>query len=565
MPRRSRPPRRNVIDDSDPEEDGASQSGSESESDMEVKGNNFIDLEAEDDLHSDDGSVEEIEVANPFSFSSLPPELRLRIWEYFCPDLRANGRALDFSLLETMETAILTDGRCLADQTEELRIVQSVNRESRELVMKKYPDTLLMNKEMEFVPIYFDRHTDIIMLDNYSDELDEYGLEYAVNVGIRWESALGLSLSALSESFPSMENLFFTYDEEDLFEYSTAKKHLRWCASDMTIRYDLVTTEKFPGVGEDITVTACWPNVKQHWSWAKSNVPKSAIHGQVEDGIGRDKIADLGLGLWPMLQFYTDRGKRKLQHLIDIRDVPVLEDDSDGDGDDNDESQSEDGSEEEEEEGPDEYESDGIDDTEHPEVFDEDDGLPSSEDEAEVTARFSSPEGSDSGPSRRRKRRIVESDDEEEDEGPSTKRQRTIVIDSDDTPDRRRGKQRATVIDSDDDTPAKKRNAIVIDSDSATENGSDDEPVTKRKGKKAVVVDSDSEEDSEDGFEEALAIGQKMTLARRLRGQQPIDVDESEDSEEDSEGEDEDEEDEEDEEEGEGGFFDTMAAESESE
>lgn len=550
--------RRNVVDESESESESEAEvtPGVEptSDSDSESDGNPYVDMEAGEASDSDDSSVEVLHV-DPFPFTMLPPELRLRVWEHVCPDLRGTGRVLDFAAWHTeSEGYVVAEGRCLADQTLDLRVVLSTYGESRRVALSKFPDTVPMYTDEGSVPIHINKESDVIMVSTQFDVSHDFempvGWEAVTNLAVPLESfILPHHVESMLTGLPHLEHVFCVFEDESPVGIRLQKKEMRWCASTLSQQYNLVTTEKAPGYGEDMTVVVCWPNVRQHWNWAKTNIPPVyPYYDTMQRKEIEQKLSEQGIDTWPMIQFSSKWGQRKLQHFKDTRDVPVLEDGSDDSDDDVDGSGDEDDDDLDDSDiAEDEYESEGIDDAEDPEVYDEDDGLPSEEDDAEVTARFSSPEASDSGArDRRRKRRVVDSEDEEDEDeaGPVAKRQRTIVV------------------DSDDDTPAKKGRAIVIDdSESAEDESAEDESISKKKGKQAVVVDSDSDDEP---------VARKMTLAQRLRGNQPkADSEEEEEEEDEDELDSEDYEDDEDEEdEGEderGGFFDTMAEEDESE
>ncbi|CEJ83833.1 hypothetical protein VHEMI03274 [[Torrubiella] hemipterigena] len=551
-----------TIHDSD-SETGGSEEDSDEDSDDSRPRNGFFDDEAEDDEDDDEedddeeddedrgssqaeeGSDEEDEeesFSNYLSFHNrddkfhpflrLPIELRMKIWETYCPDLTSPGRVLQFVLKggsahlrpkawnHDDEFLTIWDGRELSDQSYHLRHVMAVHKESRYLAMRLYPDVVKIDggddgKAM----IRVSRDRDVFFLDHWEDvDVSEWKEHDHIRSFMRAAENLAVSHRTIFEfgnaasfgdwlkKLPNLRHIFVCVEPKVFREAQiTDSSDMEWCLSEFANKYVAETWAKSPGIGENISTTYCWPDAEEHRTFATVHVPKLEEDKLVGSGTLK-MLKERGVEWWPMAMFFG--------HRVDFEaDRPWRRDSDDDDSD----------------EGFDEtneYESDGIDDTENPEVFESDDGL----DDADITAQFSSPEPESPEIQRRpRKRRIVD-DDEDEDEvaEASTSRNKRAKI----------------VLDSDD---------VQIISDD-----SDDEPPPPARGKRRAIVEESQDESSE---EEAP---KKLTLAQRLKGKKAVVIS---DDEEDDEEEEEDEEDEEDDEEedDEDGLIDGIAMESDGE
>ncbi|KAL6852353.1 hypothetical protein ACO1O0_006896 [Amphichorda felina] len=112
--------------------------------------------EDEDAGYESDGykSVCEDESASFPQFNRLPPELRCRIWEMYCPELVMRSRLLDFEIggkppsRPTLHPPVdpsdyvVYQGPSLKASTRRIRKVLAVHRESHALVTGVLPDTL---------------------------------------------------------------------------------------------------------------------------------------------------------------------------------------------------------------------------------------------------------------------------------------------------------------------------------------------------------------------------------------------------------------------------------------
>lgn len=570
--------RSTVIDSDD------SQSASD---DSEARENGFFDDEALESAEStDEESDSEEEEIDSFPFTRLPPELRLRVWTLFCPDLLGAPRVLDFNVHDSLSPTrkspckVIGAGMCLEDQTRALRCVFATNQQSRAIAKERFPDELrLESDDGEEFTLCVNMQVDIAMLDRVPDFAHEQsilGLPISrVNLDGFSQSIISLALplhdanlyeqdtdvTSWLRKFRALQHIFLYTDDDSFGGRRLKDDAVRWCAAPYAQQYYLETFEKEPGYGEDYTKLACWPDYNKAPTFTKAHVPD--WHKKFLFRTQETAFADAGVRLSPMVIFQTEQGLERYDHFVATDYLPLKvydakEDDSEA------ESYEEDPDEDyqfnDTSEAVDAYESDGIDDDE-PEVFHEsgddhlDDG--GSDNESAPPNPFSSPEASadETGPSvRGRNRRVIaDSDDEDEDqdgeaeEQPSNrpaKRKRVHVIEDSDEDDEEHG-------------PTGSADAQVISSDD--EEQEEEQGPTKRR--RVQIVDSD-EESEDDDQPQRIKLADRLQIRSRNR-RAPSDDDDSEEEQDDEE--ESEEEEDEDEEEEENGFIDGMAADSDEE
>lgn len=436
-------------------------------------------------------------------FPKLPPELRRRVWELFCPDLDAKHRVLNFNVesQQRSKKCAIRDGMELAEKTLPLRRTASVCQDSRELVHRLYPDTLRINANFGDLPhgeILFSKQRDMPVLkfidgpmppafweDGFFEKLSS--VAFAVN---RHAMASLTGVPEFLAKLPNLQNIYLcrTYDIE-----SRRLPDVSWCGSPLVNLARVITTEEDEDCGELYYNRSlyCWPDRStlslDPFAQGMTNLKRHLDPDLVLS------VEETGVKLVPMILFEGEDEYAQI-HLRFMEGNPVM-------------SERESDSEEEEDfegfgdpESEDEEENDGfIDDTEQPELVessedelvprgivsgdeseddsDDDSNGPSAQLVQEAAGRFSSPEPEPEGEkdegspaiTRRPKRRVVEdSDDEEEVAAPSRKRARQVI--SSDEEDE------ADEADEKPDPPAKKpvpRRAVS--SESSSEEGSSDE------------------------------------------------------------------------------------------
>ncbi|KAG5957651.1 hypothetical protein E4U58_005738 [Claviceps cyperi] len=538
-------------------------------------------------------------------FMQLPPELRHQIWHLYCPDLSAKARVLQFSvgpssaILQRPDHYSVKDHSSLADQTESLRVLLSMNSESRSIALRKYPDELIMDAGSGNAIVRFRKETDVVILTDwkphrkyflpgFADNVESVSVNqmecYREELGIddeldSYDGTVLKVVPAMKDLFPNLKRLFTLWpgliQSTDLME--------EWCETDFVHTYMVETHERESGLGEDTKSLFCWPDLDEYAEFTQ-HIPRVC---------SPEKIKDSGLEVWPLVEFESQSGIKiyeKMRRLyfnpqswpdskVGYRDDPTMDsshitlDDSDSDADFTDLN---------------EYESEGIDDEEIIEIegSSEEDELLQGE-----PGRFSSPESDevevlaevDTEPvqpvprSRKRKAIVVDSDDDEEEAEEKS---------SDDEDDRRqnkRAKLTRLVLDSDDEEEGggddvqhdqneieaistrrapKSSHVMLGSSDDQSDNDGDIYEENTRRG--PVALDSDSEEEDEEDEDVAPTKLPLAKLLRRARSENTVSsasegdsgqTDEESESEEDQSNDDDDD----DEDENEHGLFDTMA------
>ncbi|KAG5949443.1 hypothetical protein E4U53_005883 [Claviceps sorghi] len=544
----------------------------ESDDDSAVRlasGPGFIDDEAEEsggDMAEEalDGQESAVHCSFP-QFVQLPPELRHQIWHFYCPDLSAKTRVLQF-ILSPSSAAMnrplhysAKDHISLADQTQTLRAVLSTHRESRRIALLRYPDELRFDAGSGDAIVRFRKDTDVINLDDV-----ELGVEYFLpdfateiqNLACDPMGTFGLEtmddmsdemMSVIRDLFPNMRKLY-SVTPWDLQRPGA----LWWCTTDRVHKYMMETYEKSPGLGEDMQWLFCWPDPEGHPEFTRYLVPRlCSFEKESELGVQVAVIVEFdgkdGVDFYDRLKAYNEEESdvvpADLRYITSI-DTSHFTDDLDYADD------------------LDEYESEGIDDGDVLEpgdsTEDEDDLLP-----GEI-GRFSSPESDGDEAtdqadgellprSPKRKATVLDSDEDDVDSGhgPPRKRARQtrLVLDSDDEQEREEDAQpdESEVRASSTRRVRTSARAMLISSDDETKAGSDSR--------------------GEGGEEDVPA---RLSLAERLRRRSEHAVssgsegdlgqsDEQTDEQTDEDGGEEDEEGDEDEDEDEDGLLDTMA------
>lgn len=455
---------------------------------------NMFDIEAERGERGSDRSSREPEFSFP-QFRKLPPELRRRVWEMFCPDLTAKSRILNFEARYLRPTTgsywDFEDGMELTEATLSLRMMAAVYKESRSIVTNFFPDTLEFHAnygDLSNGVIHYNKHRDVVLLKyvdvtepgtpspgNFCDQLHSVAFYYD-----NPENFLR-NVPIFVEGLPNVKNIYMCQNPDDV-----KRSRWRWCASPLANCAWVVTTEIEPGLGENTETVYCWLN-----SSTASMEPIARAVAEFMDQMPddfKDATEERGIQLGPMFVFEGEDVSHEFEKLVRQHDEGELR----LDGDDEDE---ESGSDEESSE--DEYESEGIDDDEQPEldessedelvpraVVDGDESQEESAEESEeedlgeiavdmTAGRFSSPESeaddADSGSvmPRRPKRRIVDDSDDEdviEVAEPSRKRARRgpVVMSSD-------------AEDGDESPRAEPPTQVSDDSASSSEDDSSDE------------------------------------------------------------------------------------------
>lgn len=385
-------------------------------------------------------------------FKRLPIEIRQRIWEFFCPDLTDKSRVFWLRCMpkgssKAKLTAQICEGPVIEQQTRPARTMLAVHSESRRLALRVFPDFLSIRGGI----VRFNAARDVVYLDSIDATLREAQVmpelpHFTEHIRHLAVDHFDLSTSFAQESeasplFAAFKNLKTLYYLRDSADHKP--EHLDWCTSNLVRRYQVVTFEEQPGLGEDSQYLFCWPDVEKHRAFAENCIPVDLLTRPLptpSKGILPD-----GVEAWPMVLFlkFDTEADWFERHLgwdsgEDAHADWRSEEEEDEDNDDE----------------PDEYESEGIDDSEISEddsdrdsdlaVLDGDESLTIhlAGDDNQGQPQFSSPDQSSSTahepvgsgsdqlvPSRSRlkrsRRMIMKSDSEHDSEGsPPQKRTR---------------------------------------------------------------------------------------------------------------------------------------------
>ncbi|ETS77772.1 hypothetical protein PFICI_09834 [Pestalotiopsis fici W106-1] len=580
-------------------DDDTSEESSSSSDDGEA--HNFLDLEASESCDSEDSEDRDDDIdASPGvehsfpQFSQLPPELRQRIWGFFDPHLRSPARVFSFRLVQLPPYRIpgnesrygIWEDPSLDQQTEPARTLLAINHESRCLARTFYPHNICVEDEQLFIPCHKTR--DIVRIVGPPEELYNEDWNYFIDPLIRGFHQVAFQLPSGDEEtpgitpseeafmsdairrylltdFPELTSVFKCSDEIDC-----RTSDIQWCTLDSTHNFYVETSERSPGLGEDMQYIFCWPKIingTRSTDKPFSEEPEREYRGLLPpvDQLEEGKV------LSRMIHFSHSPYSSGLSRFDKIRMATFS-----GSFENYESSDSESESEE-----TNEYESSGIDD----ESIDDDMG--SDDEENDLAALqsspvdhespfqgFSSPLGMDipelleaaeagmaleaaifsdieSDPSdesdhaqpqntNQRQRRVIadssdEADESESPQNPSRKRPRARVIESDSDEDsqspkpvkraRTEGRASRVVLSESDDedesdhdettaTSASKRRArgTVRQDDSQSEDESDDQSEEEDESEESGQSSDDDEEDEE---EEEQA-PQRMSLAERI-------------------------------------------------
>ncbi|KAI1260314.1 hypothetical protein F5Y18DRAFT_260610 [Xylariaceae sp. FL1019] len=253
----------------------------ESDSPEAEEGNPLVDDEAEesdgydhdDDEDEDgyddddaDGKADFYHDRQPLSefpqFARLPFELRAMIWELVDPYLRSPQRVMELNVVGSKETG-LSPWAFLEQQTEPARTLLAVNRESRELALKYYPDVVKLggrlghvryNKATDIVLMHIDLESSpVLHLKSWCD-----GIKY-LGVDLTMWGGPPPTLRSVPDGSDSIEVIFYCFGARDDM---ISRGQSDWVMSESTNTFMVETFEESPGVGEDLKHTVYWPDLK---------------------------------------------------------------------------------------------------------------------------------------------------------------------------------------------------------------------------------------------------------------------------------------------------------------
>ncbi|KAI2631288.1 hypothetical protein GGS26DRAFT_591170 [Hypomontagnella submonticulosa] len=510
-----------VVSERDDDSDGQDSAEYDSEEEYESADSNaFVDMEAvesDGDESEYDLSLDHTEQHFFPQFARLPKELRAAIWEFFDPYLKLKLRLYETEFIT--ESNSVQAGVRLMQQTARARAMLSTHRESRELALKFYPDTIVLH---EHTGMESNRHrtfrlryeTDIIFL-TASSPLEDFSatLDILLQTSLRGVKNLAFGPWRM---FPPNGSPQYVHQLKTIYSSSDAITKLIFydkpAASNLLCSFSTKLIERDEiGVPRVYEMAYYWPDLAKDQELAEK---------------GMKPIFDREtFKVWPIAQYYCEDG------------VPIIGKTWLGSGSDS-ESGSESVSGDE-----DEYESSGIDDaTINSEDVPSDDGddlvLQSDSEEEEEEDVIHAFDGFSPVQDERSELRIgdeagVGNFSSLEPESPNRDGNHSEHAVSDEEPVRTTGRAKRRIVLSDDEDepeiegdravkmpsrPAKraKRSRVVL---SDTEDDSEDEGEAMEHGRDAGDRSEDgssSEEEEADASEEEPADKKPMSLFEKL-------------------------------------------------
>lgn len=288
-----------MSDESDMEEhydSGSEEDDGSHESDSDDGNHGLLDLEASegssepdsDAGHFSDGSSYYAEYGFP-KFMQLPPEIREMVWGAFCPDLGPEPRVFEVRLHTIisppgavhlpMVVHSIVGGPHLESQTEPMRAVMAVHRESRALGLKSAPHELSLS-DGELVRYHEERDVlfvaweDEILLRGIALRLQELGIE-AHNLAFPSDMAhyYAEDLADLMYLLPQTRRLFILDEEDDLQDRRVSVRHYAWTVGAAVHKY-LLNAEEEGEIGQLVPANRifCWPDLDNNREFAEEHV-----------------------------------------------------------------------------------------------------------------------------------------------------------------------------------------------------------------------------------------------------------------------------------------------------
>ncbi|PHH62099.1 hypothetical protein CDD81_7592 [Ophiocordyceps australis] len=330
----------------------------EQNSELHVAG--LIDDEAEEDDERSQ-STDEVDEWQSSSlnrdqsfhyFTRLPVEVRHLIWKHFCPDLEQKPRVLAFRFdCEQVESdpfkrprgrspspdnGRILDGLFLEGQTEALRAVMAVDRESRALARSYFPDNLCFDSGCpQSALAAFNKAHDVVMLEFILMEpstirsVNTTGfLEHVVNLAIDMttEDAQDSDIPTHDASeivealsmFPSLKRVYLARGD-DLYRL----RELNWCVQDeahqFAAEYPREEVSSFEGAPLlNFAWVVCWPNVDRYPDFAETHGSPRPAPLWLRDV--QSALSSNGVKLLHMVVFELDAANLRYRRLQEIEE-----------------------------------------------------------------------------------------------------------------------------------------------------------------------------------------------------------------------------------------------------
>ncbi|KAG6285955.1 hypothetical protein E4U46_005335 [Claviceps purpurea] len=286
---------------------------------------NHSGSESSEGSPSEKGYQNEDSAPRPFpQFMQLPPELRHRVWELYCPELSVKARVLQFMFSDSRITAHPT----LAYQTKTLRAMQSTHRESRSIALRRFPNKVGIDLgPYDTAYIRFQKETDVVALLDDEPHLDfycspEFGNEIE-NFAIRpvqdiddtlnnYTEDLLEEVAGLRHGMPNLKRLFSQWPAE-----FKPRRFKDWCVSDNVHRYLLETYKPGNGLTYNTHSLFCWPDLDAHPIFTRSSV-----HRLCSD----ETMERMGVEVWPLVDFQWRKGLNMYDTMKRVHFNPELAD-----------------------------------------------------------------------------------------------------------------------------------------------------------------------------------------------------------------------------------------------
>lgn len=306
--------------DSEDESDDGSESGAER------RGGGMFDLEAadsEDDESSEEGEEdierdeseeeeeeEEEEDEEPLfpRFVYLPAELRRRVWEFFCPEVLAVPRILEFVWdMGTKRKYMVSEGSSISNVTERARVIAAVDRETRAVALRAFPDILDLGANGA---IRFNAKRDIVMLQHvrrfeatkewklvprFSDRVRNLTVHWSIFLEMTDAAAVTTSaIESFYSAFPNLETVYTCCGP-----FSEGDKALEWVEPDKVNTYTLTTVDDAGGLMRDEERRYIWPDLVNHREFAMDNLNGPKVFGPEGVSPGPNAAA---AEMWPIFE-----------------------------------------------------------------------------------------------------------------------------------------------------------------------------------------------------------------------------------------------------------------------
>lgn len=257
-------------------------------------------------------------------FVKLPIELRLRVWEHFCPELHQPSRvfAVALSMQHTKKHPyapaeyVMVSAYSLAKSTSRLRTVLKVHQESRKLALQIVPDTLPImygQDEKRKGDIRFNSCRDIVLLPEKIlgdrrlplKRIPTAYLDRVQNMAVNFRSIRFINVFSPTDSrfleFRNLKRIYFETSSEE-----APIQNLRW-----------VTTKK---CSEQIVENASFTMWPLRFCWSVRGLQASDMFTK-DDRKLRDTAEKAGWETYPLLTFSGRFGWEQVEWIRQREDL----------------------------------------------------------------------------------------------------------------------------------------------------------------------------------------------------------------------------------------------------